>query len=134
MSSRRYVFLWIMLIVFSVYMGACKATVGGSKGGGNYELKRSLTMPNSWEVIVKDEIRPVYNAVISGINDLGLKIRASKVDGLSGMVEGVFADNKSFNITLSYESPAITLIRIKTGLTGDKNLSVQLFRAIEKYI
>ena len=133
MPKKRYILQWIILSVLIILLGACKAHIGGTQGGGRYELKRSLTMPNYWEVVVEGEVRHVYNAVLSGIKDLGLNIQVSKVDSLSGVVEGSFSDKKRYNIKLSYESPGRTLMRINAGLTGEKNLSVHLFRAIEKH-
>ena len=103
------------LIPIIISFSAClTTTVGGSGGGEQYTLKRSLTMPNYWETVVNKDVKPVYDAVLAGVKDL------------------VFADSSDFKIRLSYEAPQKTLLLINTGLTGDRYRSVQLFQSIEK--
>ncbi len=133
MLKWRNVILCGILSALLICLVACQATVSGSKGGDRYELKRSKMMPNYWEVNVNKDVKPAYNAVLAGLKDLGLRISISKVDRLSGIVEGSFADGKKFKITLAFESQGVTLMRIKAGLTGSKTLSVSLFQSIEKY-
>lgn len=132
--DRRDVTLGIVIFMIFISLTACTATVGGSKVGSRYELKRSLTMPNYWETILSEDVKPVYDAVIAGIKDLGLRVATNNVDRLSALVEGNFADGTEFKIRLSYEGLDQTLILINAGLTGSRSRSVQLFRAIEKHL
>ena len=122
------------LIIIALYLTACQATVQGSKVKGSYELKRSIIMPNFWEVMLNGDVNNVYNAVLQGVKDLDLKIYSKKVDSLSAVVDGFYADATEYSIKLSYESPSVTMMRIKSGLTGNKTLSIQLFQAIEKHL
>ena len=125
----------IGLVFFLVlWLSACQATVQGSKGKGGYELRRSLIMPNYWEVVLNGDVNKIYNAVLEGVKDLDLKLYSKKVDSLSAIVDGFFADATEYSVRLSYESPSVTLMRIKAGITGDRTLSVQLFQAIEKHL
>lgn len=126
-------FLLFMLIP-AVFLAACQATVGGSKTGQTYKLNRSVIMPNYWETVVSKDVEPVYNAVLAGIRDLGLHKTTSKVDRLSGRVEGFFADGTIFKIRISYEEPGMTRLLITAGMTGSKKRTLQLFRAIEKHL
>ena len=130
--DRKSVTLGIVIFMIFLSLTACTAMVGSSKGGSRYELKRSLTMPNFWETILPKDVKPVHDAVIEGVNDLGLKVAIDNVDRLSALVEGLFADGTEFKIRLSYEGPGKTRILINAGLTGSKSRSIQLFRAIEK--
>jgi len=132
MIKGKYAFFTVILFTLVLYLTACQTTVGGSGGKNFYKLKRSLTMPQYWEVMIQKGIKPIYGAVLAGIEDLGLKTNQNKVDELSGIVEGVFSDDTKFKIKLSYESPSVTLMRIRVGLTGNKHLAVRLFEAIEK--
>jgi len=132
MIKGRYAFFTVTFSILVLYLTACQATVGGSGGKNFYKLKRSLTMPHYWEVMVYKSIKPIYGAVLAGIKDLGLNTNQSKVDELSGIVEGAFSNDTRFKIKLSYESPNVTLMRIGVGLTGNKHLSVKLFEAVEK--
>ena len=132
--DRRDFTLGIAISAIVISLTACTAMVGGSKGGSRYELKRSLIMPNYWETTLSKDVKPVYDAVIAGIKDLGLRVSTRNADRLSALVEGSFADGTEFKIRLSYEGPDTTLILINAGLTGSKSRSVQLFRAIEKHL
>ena len=132
--KRKQFYMGLLLSMLILCLSACQATVGGTKGGERYELKRSITMPSRWEVVIRQDVKSVHDAAVAGIKDLGLNIMTSRVDKLSGMVRGTFADNKSFEIKLSYEAMDITLMGIKVGLTGDKILSVKLFQAVEAHL
>ena len=133
MIKRRNTFFTFILFVLVLCLTACQATVGGSGGKSYYILKRSLTMPHYWEVMVHKGIKSMYDAVLAGIGDLGLDKHQSKVDELSGVVAGTFSDMTRFKIILSFESTSVTLMRIGVGVTGNKQLSVKLFEAIEKH-
>jgi hypothetical protein len=121
----------LLLAILVIFLSACQATVGGNKAGERYELKRSITTPSRWEVVLRKDVKSVYEASLEGVKNLGLAVSVSRVDILSGMIRGSFADNKDFEIKISYQSQEITLMGIKIGLTGDKVLSVKLFQAIE---
>ena len=132
--KRKQLYIVFLPAILFLCLSACQATVGGTKGGERHELKRSITMPNRWEVIIRQDVKSVHDAAVAGVKDLGLNITTSRVDRLSGMVRGSFADNKDFEIKLSYEAQGITLMGIKVGLIGDKILSVKLFQSIEKHL
>ena len=122
----------LLFAILVMCLSACQATVGGTKGGERFELKRSITMPGRWEVMLRKDVKSVYDASLAGVKDLGLAVTVSRVDRLSGMIRGSFADNKDFEIKLSYKSQEATLMGIKVGITGDKVLSVKLFQAVER--
>ena len=124
--------LCIILGLAVLYLGACKATVRGIKGEESYQLNRSITKPNYWETVINKDVRPVYSAALAGVKDMGLDIITSKVDSLSGVIEGFYADKTEYRIIISYQTPENTLIQINTGLTGSKSRTLQLFHAIEK--
>lgn len=133
MTMKRFFFLITISLFPAFLFSSClTARVGGSKGIERYELRRSLTMPNHWETVVKRDVKAVYDAAVAGSRDLGLNTRNQKVDALSGIIEGLFADGTDFRIILSYEAPERTAVLIKVGLTGDKNRSLQLFKSMEK--
>ena len=123
------------LVFFLVlWLTACQAIVQRSKGEGGYELKRSLIMPNYWEVTLNENVSKLYDAVLEGFKDLNVKVYSKQVDSLSAIVEGFSADATEYSVRLSYESQSVTLIRLKAGITGDRTLSVQFFQAIEKHL
>ena len=131
MIKIRNTFFTVILFILILCLIACQATVRGSGGKEYYKLKRSLTMPQYWEVMVHKGIKPLYDAALLGIEDLGLNKNQSRVDELSGIIEGVFSDNTKFKIMISYESPSVSLMRMGVGVTGNKHPAVRLFEAIE---
>lgn len=133
MIKIRYTFSTTILFMLVLNLTSCQATVRGSGGKEFYKLKRSLAMPQYWEVMVHKGVKPVYDAALMGIEELGLSGHESKVDELSGIIEGNFSGNTKFNIMISYESPSVTLMRIRVGVTGNKHLVVRLFKEIEKH-
>jgi len=133
MLKRGVVFLWISLFAVIMSLAACKGTVVKTQDQGRYELKRSMTAPNYWETSVKGDIETIHTAVLAGIGDLGLTVTGDNYDKLSGIVEGTFADNANFTVKLAREADGTIQIRIKVGLTGNKDRSVQLFQAISAH-
>ena len=128
--KKGCVLFWIGLFACIISLGACKGAMVNMGGGEGYELKRSMTAPNYWEATVQGDIESVHTAVLAGIEELGLSVKGDNYDKLSGLTTGVFADNSSFTVKLSSKVEGTILVRIKAGLTGNKDRSVQLFQAI----
>ena len=132
--KMKKMFMIGLIFFLALWLTACQATVQRSKRKGVYELKRSLIMPNYWEVMLSGDVSKIYNAVLEGVKDLHLRVYSKKVDSLSAIVDGFYPDATEYSVKLSYESPSVTLMRIKAGITGDRTLSVQLFQTIEKHL
>ena len=130
MFKKGFVFLWVCLFAVVIGFWGCKGTMVGGQGGGSYELKRSMTAPNYMEASVKGDIENIHTAVLAGIADLGLIVKEDSYDKVSEIVEGTFADNDSFIIKLAHQADGTIQIRIRVGLTGNKDRSVQIFQAI----
>ena len=128
--NKRCILFWISLLAGIIALAACKGTTVRVGGEERYELKRSMTAPNYWEATVQGDIESVHTAVLAGIEELGLNVKGDNYDKLSGLTTGVFADNASFTVKLSSKVEGTVLVRIKAGLTGNKDRSVQLFQAI----
>ena len=124
----------IVLFVLALSLISCQTAVNRSTGEGRYSLKRSTTMPNHWEVLVNGNVENVYKAVLKGIKDLGLRTYENRADSLSAVVTGSFADTTEYTIRLSYEAQDVTRMLIRVGYTGDKDRTVEIFKAVEKYL
>jgi hypothetical protein len=96
MFKRRYLCIIFILFLFATSFMACQVMVQGSKSRSHYEFKRSFTSPGYWEVMIEDDVETLYNAVLAGINDLGLQVGSSGIDRFSGAVEGTYPDNTTF--------------------------------------
>lgn len=104
----------------------CVTSHSSSKAA--YTLRRHL---NAWETTVAVPIEKVHRAAVAGLSDLGLRPVTSRVDKLSGLVDGSMADGTAFEVRLEAAGDAQTTIRVRSGLLGDRERSTQLFRAIE---
>ncbi|MBN1847427.1 MAG: DUF3568 family protein [Deltaproteobacteria bacterium] len=133
MPKRGSIILLIGLLAAIVSLAACKGTVVNTQGQVPYELKRSMTAPNYWETFVNGDIETIHSAILAGIGDLGLTVKEDTYDKVSGIVEGSFADNSNFTVKLAREADGTIQIRIKVGLTGNKDRSVQLFQAMSTH-
>ncbi len=133
MFKGRYLFLSVIIFLIAIGLLACQVMVEGTKSRGHYEFKRSFTSPSYWEVMIEEDVETLYNAVLAGITDLGLQTRSSGLDRFSGAVEGTYPDKTAFKVKLSYKSPELTRMMVRVGAIMNKNLAVQLFKAIEKH-
>ena len=99
-----------------------------SNGKAVYTLRRNL---NAWETTVAVPIDRVHQATVAGLSDLKLKPVTSRVDKLTGLTEGSMADGTDFEVRLQALDAALTRIRVRCGMLGDRDRATQLFRAIE---
>lgn len=99
-----------------------------SSGKDVYVLRRHL---NAWETTVAVPIEKAHKATAAGLSDLGLKPLTSRVDKLTGLTDGSMADGTYFEVRLEACGAALTRMRLRSGLLGDRERATQLFRAIE---
>jgi hypothetical protein len=133
MLKKGCVLLWVGLFAIIFFLAACKPAVVNTPGQGPYELKRSMTAPNYWETSVQGDIENIHNAALAGTKDLGLIVSENSYDMVSGIIEGTFADNSGFTIKLAREADGTIRVRIKAGVTGNKDRAVQIFQAISSH-
>lgn len=119
--------LQTMVVALALALSAgCVASP--SSGKAAYTLRRHF---NAWEATVAQPIEKAHKATVAGLSDLGLRPATSRVDKLSGLADGMMADGTPFEVRLEARGDAETLIRVRSGLLGDRERSAQLFRAIE---
>lgn len=119
----------LLALATAIALIPCLGCVASPSGGkAAYTLRRHL---NAWETTVAVPIEKVHRAAVAGLSDLGLKPVTSRVDKLSGLVDGSLADGTAFEVRLEAVGDAQTVIRVRSGLLGDRVRSTQLFRAIE---
>ncbi len=95
-------------------IGAAAAAVGA----GTYyyvkgDLKRNYEAPmdKTWE------------ATIKSVEELKLTVESQKHDGLSGVIKGKMADEKSFEINLKRIGENLTEVGVRIGMFGDQGKS-----------
>jgi hypothetical protein len=120
MFNRRLQLVAI-LCCFLIGLSACSrkwAVIGAAAaavGAGTYyyvkgDLKRNYEAPmdKTWEATVKS------------VEELKLTIESQKHDGLSGVITGKTADEKSFEINLKRLGENSTEVGIRIGTFGDR--------------
>ena len=116
-----------MTAVLALALGAGCVT-SFSTGKPIYTLKRHF---NAWDTTLAVPIEKAHKATVAGLADLGLKTDTSRVDKLTGLADGTMADGTYFEIKLETLGDSLTLVRIRSGVFGDRMRATQLFRAIE---
>jgi len=98
---------------------------------GTYQLKRVFPM-NTWETVVNRPIAATHKATVAGFKDLGIAPITNRVDQVSGLVDGMFADNMDVEVKLEAIAPEMTRIRVRCGMVGDQGRTEAIFNAISK--
>jgi len=127
MMFRIRIAMITTVLVTCMAMVSCTTTVGDARD--QYRLTRK---GNLWEVLVRGKVSEIHRAVELGVHSLGLKTVSNTHDQVSALVNGFFADQKEFNITLRKQSPGVVRMRIRVGIIGDEQRTTQLFQAIEQ--
>jgi len=66
------------------------------------------------------------------VKDLGFTVKKEKKDELRCRIKAKMADGTGVKLAVDKVSEQITQLRIKVGWWGNKGLSMQIMRAIEK--
>ncbi len=122
---KRLLLCWLALAL----TGCTAALVGAGAGMGvgTYSyLKGELdvTYPVAYEKVVA--------ATEASVRDLGFTLEKEEKDSLRCRIQAKMADGTGVKLKVDSVSPQITRLRIKVGWFGDKDVSIQIMRAIEK--
>jgi hypothetical protein len=81
---------------------------------------------------LEGSVPEVVNATNATLEDLELTAVENTVDKLKGKITARMAVGTKVSISLEAIGTGSTAIRIKVGTFGDKSISMQIFRNIEK--
>jgi len=108
----------------------CAATLVGAGAGagvGTYSyIKGELN------VTYAKEYREVVSATEKTVRNLGFSLQGETKDKLMCRIKAKMADGTVVKLYVDRASEKITQLRIKVGLFGNKDVSLQIMRAIEK--
>ena len=134
MFNRRLQ-LVAVLCCFLIGLSACSrkwAVIGAAAaavGAGAYyyvkgDLKRTYEAPmdKTWE------------ATIKAVEELKLTVESQKHDGLSGVIKGKTADDKSFEINLKRLTENSTEVGVRIGTFGDRTKSEAIHDKIQSHL
>ena len=124
---RELKYLAALLLVVMWGCAAALVGAGGVAGVGTYSYIKGelrVTYAQSYDKVV--------SATEKAIKDLGFTIKKESKDKLRCRIKAEMADGTGVKLAVDKESSQITQLRIKVGWWGNKNLSIQIMRAIEK--
>ena len=132
---KRRLQLVAVLCCFLIGLSACSrkwAVIGAAAaavGAGAYyyvkgDLKRTYEAPmdKTWE------------ATIKAVEELKLTVESQKHDGLSGVIKGKTADDKSFEINLKRLAENSTEVGVRIGTFGDRTKSEAIHDKIQSHL
>jgi hypothetical protein len=76
----------------------------------------------------------VWEAALKALQDLNITVDEATKDGISGDIKAKRADNTPVHIKVKREAPEVTIVKIRTGVFGDKKKSIVIMEAIDKYL
>jgi len=114
-----------------IAVNGCQTMAWSEEKQTVYRLERHL---NAWRVMVQYSVPDVHKAVLAGLNDLQLRPITNQVDKVSGVVDGMFADNMDYEVKMESLAPRLTRISIKCGIFGNEERAKMLFNAIQKHL
>jgi hypothetical protein len=119
--------IFLVLLCLSVVVG-CKSTVTTPEGAtaeySTAEATLKSTLPGAMPEVVE--------ATNATLTDLELVAVESTVDKLKGKITARMAVGTKVSINLEAVDFSTTSIKIKVGTFGDKSISMQILRNIEK--
>jgi len=121
--------IMIVMVCVGLLMG-CKSAVVTPEGTSATYSKAEGVLRSTLEGSVPD----VVNATNATLEDLELTGVDSQVDKLKGKITARMAVGTRVSINLEALDFDTTAIRIKVGTFGDKSISMQLLRNIEKHL
>jgi len=119
--------IMIVMVCVGLLMG-CKSAVVTPEGTEATYSKAEGVLRSTLEGSVPD----VVNATNATLEDLELVGVENTVDKLKGKITAQMAVGTKVSINLEAVDFDTTSIRIKVGTFGDKSISMQIFRNIEK--
>lgn len=119
--------MMIVMVCVGLLVG-CKSAVVTPEGTEASHSKAEGVLRATLEGTVPD----VVNATNATLEDLELTAVENTVDKLKGKITARMAVGTKVTIGLEAVGTGSTAVRIKVGTFGDRSISMQIFRNIEK--
>ena len=119
--------MMIVMVCLGLLLG-CKSAVVTPEGTEATYSKAEGVLKATLQGSVPD----VVNATNATLEDLELTAVENTVDKLKGKITARMAVGTKVTIGLEAVGTGSTAVRIKVGTFGDKSISMQIFRNIEK--
>jgi hypothetical protein len=127
MSTRKLFPAMALIIVAAACVSGCVALAVGAAGGaaGAVYVKGRLVET------VDAPVERVYNATLAMLDAKGLPTLEHKADIASANVRSEYTDDEDIRIEIEGITSEVSEIRIRVGLTGDHDRSVDLLEGIK---
>jgi hypothetical protein len=76
----------------------------------------------------------VWEATVKALQDLDIAVEEKTKDGISGTIKAKRSNDTPVHIKVKREASEITIVKIRVGVFGDKEKSVVIMEAIDKYL
>ncbi|MBW1730387.1 MAG: DUF3568 family protein [Deltaproteobacteria bacterium] len=118
MFKAKLVVLGALSIIMTgcVYLGFFAA--GTAAGIGGYKYQNGVLT-----VIYKAPYMDTWNACLSALEEMGLRIEKSAHDLTAGTIQARRVDNKAVSVKVEYKSARETKVAIRVGIFGDEDAS-----------
>jgi hypothetical protein len=115
-----------VLLTFSTMPGCVALAVGAAGGAAGVVYVKGRLVDK-----VNAPVERVYNATLAMLNAKGLPIREKRVDISSANVRSEYANDDDIRIEIDAITSEVSEIRIRVGLTGDQDRSLDLLEGIK---
>jgi hypothetical protein len=126
MKARSLFYTVAVLLVAGSLSGCVALAVGAAGGAAGAVYVKGRLVDN-----VNAPVTAVYNASRSMLNAKGLPIKDEKADVASAHLRSEYADGDDIRIEIEAVTSEVSKIKIRVGLTGDHNRSLDLLNGIK---
>ena len=119
-----------ILLVCVALLGGCKTSIVTPEGTDATYSKAEGVMRSTLPASMTD----VVNATNATLEDLELVAIDQTVDGLKGVISARMAVGTKVTINLESQGFEHTSLRIKVGTFGNRSISLQILRSIERQL
>lgn len=130
MFKRTKIFLgWMALAATVVSASGCFLLLGAAAGVGGYAW-----VNGDLEKEYEESVEKLHDASVKALEKLDILVTEDKVDHLTSLVKGKFADGKGITITITAVTEKVAKLRIRVGVFGDEAKSNLIASKIERYL
>jgi hypothetical protein len=112
----------LILLGMSFMLQGCAALVVGGAGGA----AAVAYVKGELETTYGASLDRTYDASLKALKDMQITVLSSKKDATAGTIEATKADGTKVKVSLETAGPGSTLVKIRVGTFGDKDVSMAI--------
>lgn len=123
----------ILPMAFLVMTCGCAALIAAVAGAG-VGVATYAYMTGDLKIEYPIPYETVWDATEKALEDLQIEVEETTKDGISGDIKAKRANDTPVRIKVKREAPEVTIVKIRTGVFGNKEKSIVIMEAIDKYL